>query len=160
MVDLWYCVSFRSTEKWFIYIWIAQLCPTVCDAMHCSPPSSSVPRILQAIPFSRGSSQPRGWTRVLLHWRQILYCLSHQARPHPSLMKWKNFSNHPLVSNYDLFYKWDIWGRSEPKQNDKENHSCQLKYLSVLACVLSIGPFSNRDSLPIHKRKPSPKSFR
>ena len=42
----------------------AQLCPTLCDAMDCSPPESSVHGILQArimqwvaIPFSRGSSQ-------------------------------------------------------------------------------------------------------
>ena len=42
----------------------AQLCPTVCDLMDCSPPGSSVLGILQArilehvaISFSRGSSQ-------------------------------------------------------------------------------------------------------
>ena len=50
---------------------VAQLCPTFCDPMDCSPPGSSVHRILQArilawvaIPFSRGSSQPRDWTQV------------------------------------------------------------------------------------------------
>ena len=44
----------------------AQSCPTVCDPMDCSPPGSSVHGILQAkiwewvaIPFSRGSFQPR-----------------------------------------------------------------------------------------------------
>ena len=44
----------------------AQSCPTLCDPMDCSPPGSSVYGILQtrilewvAIPFSRGSSQPR-----------------------------------------------------------------------------------------------------
>ena len=42
-----------------------------CNPMDCSPPGSSVYGILQArtlawvvIPFSRGSSQPRDWTRV------------------------------------------------------------------------------------------------
>ena len=45
---------------------VAQLCPTLCDPMDCSPPGFSVHGILQAgiqecvaIPFSRGSSQPR-----------------------------------------------------------------------------------------------------
>ena len=45
---------------------VAHLCPTLCDPMHCSPPGSSVHGILQArileqvaMPFSRGSSQPR-----------------------------------------------------------------------------------------------------
>ena len=48
-----------------------QSCPTLCDPMDCSPPGSSVQEILQArirewiaIPFSRGSSQPRHRTQV------------------------------------------------------------------------------------------------
>ena len=52
---------------------VAQLCPTLCDPMDCSPPGSSVHGILQArilewvaIPFSRGSSQPRDWTQPSL----------------------------------------------------------------------------------------------
>ena len=53
-----------------------QLCPTLCNPMDCSPMDCSLPgssvygilraRILEwvAIPFSRGSSQPRDWTQV------------------------------------------------------------------------------------------------
>ena len=48
-----------------------QSCPTLCDPMDCSLPSSSVYGILQArvlewvaIPFFRGYSWPRGWTQV------------------------------------------------------------------------------------------------
>ena len=47
------------------------VCLTLCDPVDCSPPSSSVHRILQArilewvaIPFSRGSSWSRGWIHV------------------------------------------------------------------------------------------------
>ena len=61
-----------------------QSCLTLCDPMDCSPPGSSVDGILQArileqvaIPFSRGSSQPRS-NLCLLLGRQILYCLSQQ----------------------------------------------------------------------------------
>ena len=50
---------------------VAQLCPTLCDPMNCSLPDSSVHGILRArilewvaIPFSKGSFQPRGWTHV------------------------------------------------------------------------------------------------
>ena len=50
---------------------LAQLCPTHCDPMNYSPPSSSVHGILQArilewvaVPFSRGSSWPRNRTWV------------------------------------------------------------------------------------------------
>ena len=48
-----------------------QSCPTLCNPMNCSLAASSVYGILQArilewiaIPFSRGSSQPRDWTWV------------------------------------------------------------------------------------------------
>ena len=50
---------------------VAQLCPTLCDPMECSPPGSSIHGIFQArilewvvISFSRGSSQPRDCTEV------------------------------------------------------------------------------------------------
>ena len=46
-----------------------QSCQTLCDPMDCSPPGSSVLGILQAgirewiaMPFSRGSSLPKGRT--------------------------------------------------------------------------------------------------
>ena len=50
---------------------VAQSCLTLCDYLNCSLPGSSVHGILQArilewvaIPFSRGSSQPRNQTEV------------------------------------------------------------------------------------------------
>ena len=50
---------------------VAQSCPTLCDPMDCSLSGSSVHGIFQArvlewiaISFSKGSSQPRNWTRV------------------------------------------------------------------------------------------------
>ena len=50
---------------------VAQSCLTLCNPMACSPPGFSVHGILQArilewiaIPFSRGTSQPRDWTLV------------------------------------------------------------------------------------------------
>ena len=80
------CLLFFPKGKWgggiYIYVYIytqtylymcvyvcapvAQLCPTLCDPMDCSPPGSSVLGISQAripewaaMPSSRGSSQPR-----------------------------------------------------------------------------------------------------
>ena len=54
--------------------------------LYCSPPGSSVHGILQtrilewvAIPFSRGSSQPRDWTQVSCIAGRFFYCLSHQV---------------------------------------------------------------------------------
>ena len=54
-----------------VKVLVAQLCPTPWDPMDCSPSGSSVHGILQArilewvaIPFSRGSSRPKGQTLV------------------------------------------------------------------------------------------------
>ena len=62
---------------------VPQLCLTLCDPIDCSPPDSSVHGILQArilewvaIPFSRGSSQPRDQThgdQISCIGRRILY---------------------------------------------------------------------------------------
>ena len=67
---------------------VAQSCPTLCDPVHCSPPSSSVHGIFQArvlewvaISFSRGSSRPRDQTQVSCIVRKTLYLLSHQGSP-------------------------------------------------------------------------------
>ena len=52
--------------------------PTLCHLMDCSPPGSSVHKILQArilewvaMPFSRGSSRPRNWNHgsCISAWR-------------------------------------------------------------------------------------------
>ena len=50
---------------------VSKSCPTLCNPTDCSPPGSSVHRILQArilewvaISFSRGSSRPRDWTCI------------------------------------------------------------------------------------------------
>ena len=60
--------------------------------MNCSPPGSFIHGILKArnlewvaIPFSRGSSQPRDPTWVSGIAGRRLYCLSHQGRPYPPL---------------------------------------------------------------------------
>ena len=72
-----------QNEVWCVLV--TQSCLTLCIPMDCSPPGSSVCGILQArilewvaIPFSRGSSQPRNQPGGLLHCRQILYQLSYQ----------------------------------------------------------------------------------
>ena len=69
-------------------VFVAQLCPTLCDSMDCSLPGSSAHGILQArilewvaIPFSRGIFPTQGSNPGLLHCRQILYHLSHQSSP-------------------------------------------------------------------------------
>ena len=54
-----------------VKVLVTQSCLTLCDPIDCSPPDSSVHGILQArilewvaIPFSRGSSQPKDQTCI------------------------------------------------------------------------------------------------
>ena len=61
-------ISYDIAYMWVI---VAQLCPTLCDPMDCSLPASFVHGILQArilewaaISFPRGSSWPRDRTQV------------------------------------------------------------------------------------------------
>ena len=69
---------------------ITQSCLILCDPMDCSPPDSSVYRILQArtleeaaMPSSRGSSQPWYWIHVsgLCIGRQFFTTSVHLGNP-------------------------------------------------------------------------------
>ena len=71
------CMNFASYQSFLLtffhhYTLYFKTGPTLCDPMDCSLPHSSVYGILQArilewvaIPFSKGSSQPRGQTTSL-----------------------------------------------------------------------------------------------
>ena len=74
-LSLLHCIFLPPLSKircpFTIFFEVAQSCPTLCDPMDCSLPSSSVHGILQArvlewgaISFPRGSSWPRDWTQV------------------------------------------------------------------------------------------------
>ena len=70
---------------------VSQSCPILWDPMDCSPPGSSVHGIFQArvlewvaISFSRGSSQPRDWTRVsCTAGRHFTVCATREAQACP-----------------------------------------------------------------------------
>ena len=64
-------MHFRTNLTNVLSAKLLQSCPTFCDPMDCSPPGSSVHGILKArilewvaIPFSRGSFQPKDQTWV------------------------------------------------------------------------------------------------
>ena len=69
---------------------VAKSCLTLCDPMDCSPPGSSVHGISQArilervaIPFSRGSSQPRDPTHITLIVGRF-FTAEPWGKPHPN----------------------------------------------------------------------------
>ena len=69
-------VSHISLDGKWSNVKVAQLCLTLCNAMDYTAHGILQARILEwvALPFSRGSSQPRDC-------RQILYLLSHKGTP-------------------------------------------------------------------------------
>ena len=94
-----------------VVLLVASSCPTLWDPMDRSPPGSSVSGILQArilewvaIPFSRGSSQPRGWIHIsctvggfFTVWatrEAPIWCLDC---PHPR--QWSHFNLIPSVKS-------------------------------------------------------------
>ena len=69
-----YLLSHQGTKAPYgVLMLVSQLCLTLCDPVDCSLPGSSVHGILQeripewvAIPFPRGTSQPRDQTHEIL----------------------------------------------------------------------------------------------
>ena len=80
-------LSIYITLCYAVLCLVTQSCPTLCDPMDCSPPSSSVhaglqARILEWLPCPPPGIFPtEGSNPGLLHCRQILYHLSHQGSP-------------------------------------------------------------------------------
>ena len=77
-----------GNKKKQVYVLCAQLCPTVCHSMDCSPPGSSVHGIFQArilelvaISFSRGSSRLRDLFISCIGKGILYHCLTGEAPP-------------------------------------------------------------------------------
>ena len=72
MLMLWMVIRFMEYRPLtYVYVLVAQLCPTLCDPMDYNLPGFSIHGIIQArilgqvaIPFSRGSSQPSDQNQV------------------------------------------------------------------------------------------------
>ena len=96
------CLSMQGKHCWGWLSLCAQLRPTPCSPMHCSPSGSSVHGISQArilervaVSYSRGSFPPSNWTsvsyvscigrRVLYHcatsgWELMIMCVGKEGR--------------------------------------------------------------------------------
>jgi len=67
---------------------LAQLCPTLCDPMDCSPPGSSVHGDpsgkntgVGCHSLLQGIFPTQGLNPGLPHYREVLYCLNNQGSP-------------------------------------------------------------------------------
>ena len=87
------CSSFPLTsfmisciEVEVVCVQISQLCLTLCNLMDCTLPGSSVHGILQntgvgSLSLLQGIFSTQGLNPGLLHYRWILYQLSHKGNP-------------------------------------------------------------------------------
>ena len=81
-----YPMTFLITLRWG-YVLVLQSSPTLCDPMDCNPPGpsswNSPGKNTQVCSHSlfQGIFPSQGSNPDLLHWRQILYRLSHQGSP-------------------------------------------------------------------------------
>ena len=82
-----------------VKVLVAQSCLTLCNPVDSGPPKLSACGVLQArilewvaIPFSRGSSQPRGWTQV-----------SHTAGRFVTVWATRNYR---VIWQFCLIYWW------------------------------------------------------
>ena len=115
---------------------VTRTCPTLCDAMDCCLPGSSVHAILQArilecaaIPFSRRIFPPRGPNPGLLHCRQTLYWLSHQESYTPPVLEGKVLTELPGKSQSWYFLTMNFWSHCttttiKNKTKQSRNNSC------------------------------------
>ena len=104
-----------------VYCWpVAQLCPTLCHPMECSPPGSSFHGISQArmlewaaTPSSRGLSWSRDWTLfacigrlVFYHWatREILILIRCTTKSGLCLKNFKNVYAGLILIIFYTFY--------------------------------------------------------
>ena len=88
MVRKFICVVYQTLQSSQQMFLVAQLCPTLCDSMDCSPPDSSVhgdsPGKNSGVgchALLQGIFPSQGLNPGLPHCRQILYHLSHQGSP-------------------------------------------------------------------------------
>ena len=113
------CSSRDEWIIWCIYIqWniamlsLAQSCLILCNPMDCSPPGSSVhgnlqARILEwvAIPFSRGSSQPRDQTQVSHSAGRFFTIWATREAPDGILFNFKKEWNFDTYHNMDKLWR-------------------------------------------------------
>ena len=133
-------------------------CMTLCDSMNYSPSGSSVHGILQArilkwvaMPFSRGSSQPRDWTRVsysLLHFHchhiDSIFIASHRQKCTPTCC------SHKIIFKAKYYYSPSfLWANNSPLGWESHFHPEEREGDSM-PCLLSSCKNSQNMSVRLH----------
>ena len=129
---------------------ICQSCPTLCNPMDCSPPSSSVHGISQArilewvaISSSGGSSQPRDWIYIFCISRQILYSWATREAQWKHSVTSVQFS-HSVVSDSLWLHEPQHARPPCPSATPRDySNSCPYSQWCHPAISSSVVPFSS-----------------
>ena len=132
---------------------VFQSCLTLYNPLGCCPPGSSVIGILQArilewvaIPFSRGSSQPRDWTLVscIASRRFTIWATSEaliwNVPPHHSLAPGKQQGGNtapPINRKLDSRFIWPC-----PSEQEQVSLSVSLSHQEAFISLLSFSKSS------------------
>ena len=117
-----WCKKAKKKKKdmpWVLTCLVTQSCLTLYDPMDCSPPGSSVHRILQArilkwvaMPSFRGSFWPRNWTQVSCIFCIVVrfFIIEPQGKPfgvkvtNEGKTTWLKKRGSPFRAGYRFFY--------------------------------------------------------
>ena len=129
---------------------VAQLCLTLWDPMDCTPPHSSVHGILWAILewidilFSRGSFQPRDWTRIsCVSW--VVGRFSTRWAIGEAQIQWGRKESKIFVDETEVRYILTIHYEPSTKQSSFSQSMTQMghqyqKYLGKLNTIQFLAP--------------------
>ena len=120
---------------------VTQWCPTLCDPIDCSLPSSSIHGIFQArilewvsISFFRGSSQLRGRTHILLHLLHCRWILYHWATAEafaqilaPLFSGNESFNSHRIPLCLSFLSLMNTLTKPTPLSYSKWDNTCERK---------------------------------
>ena len=119
---------------------VAQSCPTLCDPVDCSLPGSSIHGIFQArvlewlaIPFSRGSSQPRNPTWVSRTAGGFFTNWAIREAPiskNKNWMRFMTYKSNPHIVKYDGCESWTV-KKAEHQRIDAFELWCWRRLLRV-----------------------------
>ena len=143
--------SKRAEERWLnqylakvkkVKALVTQMCLTLCDPMDCSPPGSSLQKILQArtltwitIPFSRGSFRLRYWTQVsCIVGRLFTNWASKEAlsKMFTHWIKTCMMDYNSWACDYNHFILFNkLWGMQASRMGPLLRNGCHYVILSV-----------------------------
>ena len=138
-----------------VKVLVTQSCSTLCNPMDCSPPGSSVHRILQvrilewvAIFSSRGSSWPRNWTHFRIASRFFTIWASREA--YGTLVRHKFIRHHSALTEEESVDKTWAFETFKVYKRITKDYKANIYYMIIYRKKL-LSPALNEYFLNVNK---------